>query len=131
VTGTGPHAGDERALRYGFAITDVARIHSLAMWAFLLVAVVLLGRLVRSGAAADVDRGGRRLVAAIVLQGALGYAQYAAGVPPYLVIVHVAGSVLVVVATLHFYLSLFARPEAAAGPTPAPAASMSPAVAEA
>jgi cytochrome c oxidase assembly protein subunit 15 len=118
VTGTGPHAGDERAARYGFAITDVARAHSLAVWAFLLVALAVLWRLARIGAPAEVDARGRQLVAAIVLQGALGYAQYAAGVPPYLVIVHVAGSVLVFVAALRFHLALFARPD----PAPAGAA---------
>jgi cytochrome c oxidase assembly protein subunit 15 len=112
VTGTGPHAGDERARRYDFAtITDVARFHSLVAWAFLLVTVYALWRLVRAGAPAGVDARGRQLVGATLFQGALGYAQYVAGVPPYLVIVHVLGSVLVFVAALRFHLSLFARPE--------------------
>lgn len=110
VTGTGPHAGDERAERYGFSITAVARVHSLTAWAFLLAAVALLWRLTRGGAPAAAHAGARRLVVAIVVQGALGYAQYAAGVPPYLVLVHVAGAVLVFVAALWLHLSLFARP---------------------
>ena len=31
VTGTGPHGGDEEARRFGFAITTVARIHSVTV----------------------------------------------------------------------------------------------------
>ena len=46
------------------------------------------------------------LVGAIVAQGALGYVQYAAGVPEALVAAHVLGSVLVWVATLRFHLAL-------------------------
>jgi cytochrome c oxidase assembly protein subunit 15 len=108
VTGTGPHAGDEQAHRYDFAtITEVARVHSGAVWVFLAVAVFFVWRLTRSGSAA-IEQRARLLVAAILLQGALGYAQYASGVPPYLVIVHVVGAVLVFVATLHLYFGLFA-----------------------
>jgi heme a synthase len=124
VTGTGPHAGDERAHRYDFAtVTDVARVHSLAAWAFLLITLLLLWRVARTGAT-YADPAGRRLVGAIVFQGALGYAQYASDVPPYLVIVHIAGSVLVFIATLDLHLSLCAggpeRAEAAAVSTPTP-----------
>jgi heme a synthase len=109
VTGTGPHAGDERAHRYVFAtITDVARIHSLAAWAFLVITLGLVWRLSRVGAP-GADTAGRRLVMAVIFQGALGYAQYAAGVPPYLVIVHIAGSVLVFLAAVDLHLSLFTR----------------------
>ncbi len=114
VTGTGPHAGDERAPRYDFLpITDISRIHSLTMWLFLGVTAFTLWRLRRDGAPAQVDQRGRTLVAAIVAQGVLGYAQYASGVPPYLVIVHVLGSVLVFVATLAFHFGLFTHPAAA------------------
>ena len=59
---------------------------------------------------------GRVLVGAIVAQGALGYVQYAAGVPEALVAAHVLGSVLVWVAALRFHLAL----TAAACPPSAP-----------
>jgi len=111
VTGAGPHAGDEKAPRYGFDIESVARVHSVAAWLFLFAALALLWQLTRSGAPAQVERSARVLVGAIVMQGALGYAQYAAGVPPYMVIFHVLGSVLVFVAALGLYLSLFTRRE--------------------
>jgi cytochrome c oxidase assembly protein subunit 15 len=119
VTATGPHAGDASAPRYDLAITDVARVHSLTVWTFLAVSAFVLWRLAQTGAPRQLDTRARRLVGAIVLQGALGYFQYVAGVPPYLVILHVLGSVLVFVATLDLYLHLFARP--ADAPIPADA----------
>jgi cytochrome c oxidase assembly protein subunit 15 len=118
VTGSGPHAGDVKAERYGFAIGDVARIHGIAVWCFLAVAVVTLWRLARSGAPVQVDRHGRWLVAAIVAQGAIGYTQYFTGVPPALVLVHILGSVLVFLAALSFHLSLFTRSQAPAPDLP-------------
>jgi cytochrome c oxidase assembly protein subunit 15 len=121
VTGTGPHAGDERAPRYTFAaLTDVTRVHSLLAWVFLAAAVAVLWRLTREGAPPAADRAARRLVAAIVLQGAIGYAQFAAKLPAYLVLAHVMGAVLVFLAALDVHLWLFARP--ADEPAPVPAA---------
>ena len=49
-------------------------------------------------------------MAAIVVQGAIGYAQYFSGVPPLLVAVHVAGSIVVWITVLRFHLGLFAHP---------------------
>ena len=40
VTGSGPHGGDEDADRLPFAVTSVARVHSVAVWMLL----VLVGR---------------------------------------------------------------------------------------
>jgi cytochrome c oxidase assembly protein subunit 15 len=128
VTGTGPHAGDEKAERYTFAtITAVARAHSLVVWAFLAVTLLALWHLSRTGAPADVDRRGRALVVAVLLQGALGYFQYFAGVPPYLVVVHVGGAVLIFVTALRFHLSLWARPGEARAPAPSTASELAPA----
>jgi cytochrome c oxidase assembly protein subunit 15 len=110
VTGSGPHAGDESAPRYGLAIVAIARIHSLTVWVLLFVALFTFWQLARSGAPARVDQRGRLVVGAIVAQGALGYAQYATGVPAYLVAFHILGSVLVFIAALDFHLNLWSRP---------------------
>lgn len=112
VTGSGPHGGDEAADRLDFAITTVARIHSLSVWLFLAVVLVVLVQVGRRGAAPAVVGRGRALVGVIVAQGTLGYVQYAAGVPEALVGAHVLGSVLVWIAALRFHLALTA-PEAA------------------
>lgn len=108
VTGSGPHGGDEAADRLPFAVVTVARIHSVAVWMFLLAAVLVLRRVHRGDADPTVASRGRVLVGVIVAQGALGYLQYATGVPELLVAGHVLGSVLVLVAALRFHLSLTA-----------------------
>jgi len=106
VTGAGPHAGDELAPRFDAAIPDVARIHSINMWCFLAVVVVLLVRLARSGAPTRVLRNGQWLVGALVVQGAIGYTQYELGIPAGLVLAHVAGATAVVALTVWFHLGL-------------------------
>ena len=108
VTGSGPHAGDAAAQRFDFFIPDVVRIHSINMWVFLAVVVVLLVRLARSGAPADIQRRGRRLLAMIVAQGAIGYTQYELGIPEWLVLLHIAGATAIVGLTVWFHLGLSA-----------------------
>ena len=110
VTGTGPHGGDETVERLSFDITTVARLHSIAVWLFLALAVVTLFVLHRTGAPLDVDRRAKYLVAAIVVQGAIGYIQYFNSVPPGLVLLHIFGSVIVWLSALSFDLALIARP---------------------
>jgi cytochrome c oxidase assembly protein subunit 15 len=110
VTGTGPHGGDVTVERLPFEITEVARVHSLAAWLFLVVAVWTLAELRRSGTPADVDRRAKLLVGAVLVQGAIGYVQYFTSVPPGLVLLHVLGSTLVWIAALRFDLGLVARP---------------------
>ncbi|MGH9085372.1 MAG: COX15/CtaA family protein [Acidimicrobiales bacterium] len=106
VTGSGPHSGDEAADRLPFAVTTVARVHSVTVWAFLVAALLVLRRLHRGDAEPEVVGRGNVLVGVIVAQGGLGYVQYAAGVPEILVAAHVLGSVLVWVATLRLHLAL-------------------------
>lgn len=110
VTNTGPHAGDEDARRFGFEIVTVARIHSAAVWTLLVLVLATLWRAYRAGAPDRIRRRGGILVAAIVAQGAVGYVQYATGVPAWLVGVHVAGSVVVWLALLGVVLGLAERP---------------------
>jgi cytochrome c oxidase assembly protein subunit 15 len=113
VTGTGPHGGDEHVDRLPFFVEDVARIHSLTAWALLALTVGTLGLVYRSGASRQTQRRGLILVVAILAQGALGYTQYFMGVPPAMVLVHVAGSVVVWIAVVSFHLGLSAHPEPA------------------
>lgn len=106
VTGSGPHSGDEAADRLPFAVVTVARVHSVTVWAFLAVVLLVLRQATKGDAASDTVGRGRLLVGAIVGQGTLGYVQYAAGVPELLVGAHVLGSMLVWVAVLRFHLAL-------------------------
>jgi cytochrome c oxidase assembly protein subunit 15 len=117
VTGSGPHAGDATAKRFPFFLTDVVRIHSINMWVFLALLVVLLVRLRRSGAPGDVQRRGYRLLVAVVAQGAIGYTQYELGIPAWLVAVHIAGATAVMALTVWFHLGLSAPVTGADGAT--------------
>lgn len=111
VTATGPHGGDEEAERLTrFDITDVVRFHAVAAWVVLGLTVVALAWLRREGAPRAVDQRGAVLVGAVLVQGAIGYAQYFNGVPPLLVGIHVAGSIVVWIAVLRFHLGLFVHP---------------------
>jgi cytochrome c oxidase assembly protein subunit 15 len=106
VTGTGPHAGDETARRYGFDISTVAMIHSLAVWATVaafLVAVVLLRR---DGGYQSVSSKVSTWMFLAVLQGGIGYLQYFNGVPELLVVMHIVGSVAMWIATLQLVLNV-------------------------
>ena len=113
VTGTGPHGGDEKVARLPFEIEQVARMHSLTAWAFLALSLGAIWFLHQGGASASANRRSALLVGAILVQGAIGYTQYFTGVPPGLVIIHIAGSVVVWIAAVSFHLGLFAHPEAA------------------
>jgi cytochrome c oxidase assembly protein subunit 15 len=106
VTGSGPHSGDEAADRLPFAVVTVARVHSVTVWIFLAVTLLVLRRAAIGDADPSSTGRGRVLVAAIVAQGTLGYVQYAAGVPEAMVLAHVLGSALVWVAVLRFHLVL-------------------------
>jgi cytochrome c oxidase assembly protein subunit 15 len=95
VTGSGPHAGDEKAQRFGFDIRTVAWLHADVVIALLgLTAAFYI--LVRS----DKELALRITVfAGIALaQGAIGYIQYFTGIPEILVAAHLLGATLVWIA---------------------------------
>ena len=72
----------------------------------VVVVIVLMVRLARGGAPADIQLRGRRLLAMIVAQGAIGYAQYELGIPEWLGILHIAGATAIVGLTVWFHLGL-------------------------
>jgi cytochrome c oxidase assembly protein subunit 15 len=106
VTGAGPHGGDDAADRLPFAVRSVVPFHGAAVWALLILTMVVLHR----AETGDVDQAAqgrvRVLIAVICLQGGIGYLQYFTGVPEGLVGIHVLGSVLVWVAVLRLHLGL-------------------------
>lgn len=90
VTGTGPHAGDARAVRLPLPLEKVAQAH--ADLAFLLTGMVLATVLALrlGGAPRAARRLGAWLAGLVVAQVAVGLAQYALALPAGLVGVHVA-----------------------------------------
>jgi cytochrome c oxidase assembly protein subunit 15 len=95
VTGTGPHGGDEDARRFGFAITDVARIHSVTALVAAGALVWLAWRARRGPAWSVIGEPLGAVLVALVVQGTIGYMQYFNGIPVPLVALHVTGAVVV------------------------------------
>lgn len=108
VTGSGPHAGDETAPRNGLDPGTLSHIHGYAVWLLVLLTIALLTLAAR-----------RRerwlaLFAAVLLgiellQGVLGYVQYALDLPALLVVLHMLGAALVAAGLARVVLTTRAR----------------------
>ena len=110
VTGAGPHAGDENAVRLNVDIPSAARVHGASVIATLLMAVLLVLRCRRSQPDREFLRAGlSRWLTVAVMQAVIGYVQYFTGVPELLVLAHVAGASVLYVATTQLVLDT-ARP---------------------
>jgi cytochrome c oxidase assembly protein subunit 15 len=106
VTGSGPHAGDERAQRFGFDIRTVAWIHADVV-IFLLGAT--LAFFVATGTSQATKRRLKIFTAIALAQGAIGYIQYFTGIPEVLVAAHLLGATLVWIASWRVWLSVTTR----------------------
>jgi cytochrome c oxidase assembly protein subunit 15 len=106
VTGSGPHAGDAQAKRFGFDIRTVAWMHAD-------VVIFLLGiTLAFYVAQGTNDRSKRaiKIFAVIALaQGAIGYIQYFTGIPEILVAAHLLGATLVWIAAWRIRLTVITQ----------------------
>ncbi len=118
VTGSGPHSGDAlKPNRFGFDPRTVSWLHADLVMVFigLVVATWLAARLT----AVDDERGPARawlvVLGVALAQGLIGYVQYFTGLPEALVIAHMLGASLLVVALTHGILALRRR---ASSPTP-------------
>jgi heme a synthase len=114
VTGSGPHAGDERADRLDLVVGDVVRVHGAAMVVFLALTVVAVRLAQRGDADPRVTQRLNTLLVVLVAQAAIGYWQYFTGVPALLVGFHVFGAACVWIAVLRAWLAL--RPPVVAPP---------------
>ena len=93
VTATGPHAGDENAVRFGFALTSVARVHSVTVLITIALIIFLAVRAKQMNGDSSTRDAVQALLLAAVFQGAVGYVQYFNGVPVVLVAVHIVGAI--------------------------------------
>jgi heme a synthase len=110
VTGSGPHSGDaDQPARLGLDPRAASWLHSDAVlvW-FGLLGAVLVG-LHFTQAPAAVTRAARVLLAVGLLQGAVGYLQYATGLPVVAVAGHMLGASLMVVAVTWLVGTLVVR----------------------
>ncbi len=107
VTGSGPHAGDEQAQRFGFDIRAVAVLHADAVIALLGLTLALYV------AARSNPLHLRRIIIFTVIalaQGAIGYIQYFTGIPEILVAAHLLGATLVWIAAWRIRLAITTSP---------------------
>jgi heme a synthase len=122
TTGAGPHAGGKGAKRIPIGLEDMTRIHAEIVITATLVLLVLLWVLWRTNAPAPIQDSGRILLAAMVIQGLIGYTQFFTHLPAVLVGVHVLGATLVWSTALWFHHGLSDhRPEPVPGPGRDPA----------
>jgi cytochrome c oxidase assembly protein subunit 15 len=119
VTGSGPHSGDaDEPNRLGFDARTVSWLHADVVMIFigLVVATWLAARLT----AVDDERGPARawlvVLGVSLAQGLIGYVQYFTDLPEALVIAHMLGASLLVVALTNGILALRSR-----DPEPVPA----------
>ncbi len=114
VTGTGPHAGDEEARRFfgtasdisGTALVWVTRTHAAIVWVTVAIALWLLWTLRRLAHDRRVlDAALTAWLITALVQGAIGYVQYAAGLPVVLVAVHLAGAAALTACTAWLWCS--------------------------
>ena len=107
VTGSGPHAGDEKAQRFAFDIRSVSVLHADAVIALLGITLALY-----VAARANPLHHRRILVftAIALAQGAIGYIQYFTGIPEILVAAHLLGATLVWIAAWRIRLAITTSP---------------------
>lgn len=124
VTGSGPHSGDKEA-GYRFAVDPlwITRAHATAMWVFLAVFAVFLF-IVYSRAKTDIRyrpaaRGALLVLVILAMQAGLGYWQYFTGLPEGVVLAHLLGSALFILAVTYALLQLRPRVPSVSRPRPA------------
>lgn len=101
VTGSGPHSGDSGVdARLPFELRTIAWLHADAVFLFMGLLIGLLVALTVQGTAPRALRRTWLLFAIAAVQAVVGYAQFFAGLPALLVLVHILGAVLVWVSVL-------------------------------
>jgi cytochrome c oxidase assembly protein subunit 15 len=108
VTGSGPHAGDETAQRFGFDIRNITVLHTDAV-------IFLMGLTIAYLVLPQVTIATKRAIVIFLGislgQGAIGYIQYATGVPEILVGFHLLGAVLFWIAAWRIRLTVVRVPK--------------------
>ena len=94
VTGSGPHAGDENAKRFGFSPRVVSWLHADLVIA-LVVLTLILWLITRVSQNKVIHRYLSIFLLISLSQGLIGYVQYFTGLPEILVAAHLLGATMV------------------------------------
>jgi cytochrome c oxidase assembly protein subunit 15 len=95
VTGSGPHAGDEDAVRNGLDPRSMSQLHTDLVFLFVGLTIGLLFALKAAGGRPRATRAVAVLLGVEVAQGAIGFVQYATDLPVVLVGFHLLGAALI------------------------------------
>jgi cytochrome c oxidase assembly protein subunit 15 len=111
VTGSGPHAGDEKARRFDLDISSVARVHGISVIVTLIALLATIGVARRHRQAWERGAGVLESTMAIgAVQGIIGYVQYFNGIPAGLVAAHILGATGFMIVLTVLWWSLGRRP---------------------
>ena len=108
VTGSGPHAGDVAAPRFGFDVQTIAWLHADIVIALLGLS---LAYVIYASTPVPTKRLLKFFFLAALLQGAIGYIQYFLGLPELIVALHMLGSTLVWISAWKVWLSVSRQPQ--------------------
>jgi heme a synthase len=109
VTGSGPLAGDISAKRYKFDQVKVADLHSYIAILVVALVIALLQSVRRSeneGARRNVTKSIYLILFILLIQGVIGYSQFALGLPELLVGSHLLGAALLWICTWNLHLQM-------------------------
>lgn len=111
VTGSAPHSGDANAVRTGFDVATIAKIHAWSVWLAIAVTV----------AAWWVTRARQVgwVILASLLQGLVGYLQYFNGLPIWIVALHMIGVAVIAAVAANMFWALGSTSPAPASRTAA------------
>ena len=104
VTGSGPHAGDEKTKRFSFDPRSVSVLH--ADFVIILSVITIILWLLTKSLKGVIYRRNNILLLIISMQGVIGYVQYFTGLPELLVGFHLLGSTLTWIAVWTLFKSV-------------------------
>lgn len=110
VTGTDPHAGSvDASKRLPFKALDITQAHADLVFIVVGLTVALWFALKATDARPGQLRAVRDMFLVLVLQAVIGYTQYFAGLPAWLVLLHMAGACLTWIAAWRVLMALRTR----------------------
>jgi cytochrome c oxidase assembly protein subunit 15 len=109
VTGSGPHSGDDGAVRNGLDLDTMSHVHAAAVYLLVALSVAVIALLRRGDTPVAARRAARWLLALELLQGAIGFAQFYLGLPELLVALHLLGAALIAMASARLVVAVRER----------------------
>jgi len=104
VTGSGPHAGDEKSRRLGFEVAAAAKVHGTSVIIMIALMLVLAGYVRRTHGLASMRSALEIIILTSILQATVGYVQYFNDIPALLVGIHVFGATLFFISLVNLWL---------------------------